>query len=184
MIKPYRELWPKIDPTAFIEETATIVGDVVIGPESSVWFHAVVRGDVNIIRIGARTNIQDLSMLHVHGDHPLIIGDEVTVGHAVKLHGCTIKDRCLLGIGAIVLDGAVVGEEALVAAGALVTEGMVVPPRMVALGVPAKVKREVTEEELAWIRRSAANYVGYSETYKKSQKSAPDVRRGGQGDRR
>jgi carbonic anhydrase/acetyltransferase-like protein (isoleucine patch superfamily) len=165
VIKPYQELWPRIDPTVFIEETAVIVGDVVIGPESSVWFHAVVRGDVNRIRIGDRTNIQDLSMLHVHGDHPLIVGNEVTVGHAVKLHGCTIKDRCLLGIGAIVLDGAVVGEEAIVAAGALVPEGMVVPPRTVAMGVPARVKRAVTEEDLAGIRRSAANYVEYAKAY-------------------
>ncbi|MBI5380178.1 MAG: gamma carbonic anhydrase family protein [Nitrospirae bacterium] len=170
MIGAYKGIWPKIDPSVFIEETAVIVGDVVIGPESSVWFHAVVRGDVNLVRIGARTNIQDLSMLHVHGDHPLIIGDEVTVGHAVKLHGCTIKDRCLLGIGAIVLDGAVVGEEAVIAAGALVPEGMIVPPRMVAMGVPAKVKREVTEEELAWIRQSAANYVGYAKAYRMGKK--------------
>jgi carbonic anhydrase/acetyltransferase-like protein (isoleucine patch superfamily) len=167
LIKPYQELWPRIDPAVFIEETAVIVGDVVIGPESSVWFHAVVRGDVNRIRIGDRTNIQDLSMLHVHGDHPLIVGNEVTVGHAVKLHGCTIKDRCLLGIGAIVLDGAVVGEEAIVAAGALVPEGMVVPPRTVAMGVPARVKRAVTEEDLAGIRRSAANYVGYAKAYQR-----------------
>jgi carbonic anhydrase/acetyltransferase-like protein (isoleucine patch superfamily) len=126
----------------------------------------VIRGDVNYIRIGDRTNVQDLSMLHVtHDTHPLIIGNDVTVGHHVVLHGCTIKDRVLVGMGAIIMDGAVIGEDSVVGAGALVTEGTIVPPKSLILGSPAKVKRTVTETELAWIKESAENYVKYAGLY-------------------
>lgn len=166
VIRHYQGIAPTIAPSAFIEETAVIVGDVVIGEESSVWFHAVVRGDVHYIRIGSRTNVQDLSMLHVtHDTHPLVIGNEVTIGHKVVLHGCTVKDRVLIGMGAIIMDGAVIGEDSVVGAGALVTEGTVVPPKSLILGHPARVKRPVTDQELAWIKESAENYVRYARNY-------------------
>ena len=134
--------------------------------DCSAWFHAVIRGDVNYIRIGHRTNVQDLCMLHVtHDTHPLLIGDDVTIGHHVVLHGCTIHNRVLVGMGAIIMDGAVIGEDSVVGAGALVTENTIVPPKSLILGSPAKVKRPVTEQELAWIRESAQNYRKYSRQY-------------------
>lgn len=166
MIRTFQGIKPTIALTAFIEDTAAIIGDVVIGENSSVWFYAVVRGDVHSIRIGDRSNIQDLSMLHVtHDTHPLVMGDDVTVGHHVVLHGCTISNRVLVGMGTIIMDGAVIGEDCVVGAGALVTEGTIVPPKSLILGAPAKVKRAVTDQELAWIRESAANYVKYSRQY-------------------
>lgn len=166
MIKPYQGIWPRIHPTAFIEDSAIIIGDVEIGAESSIWFNTVIRGDVHYIRIGERTNVQDLCMLHVtRNTHPLILGNDITVGHTVTLHGCTLKDGCFIGMGAIVLDGAVIGEEALVAAGALVPEGMVVPPRTLVMGIPARVKRELREEEIERLRQSARNYVAYFRSY-------------------
>jgi len=166
VIRVYQGISPTIRSSAFIEETAVIVGDVVIGEQSSVWFHAVVRGDVHYIRIGSRTNVQDLCMLHVtHDTHALIIGNDVTIGHHVVLHGCTVQDRVLIGMGAIIMDGAVIGEDSVVGAGALVTEGTIVPPRSLILGQPARVKRTVTEQELAWIRESAENYVAYARNY-------------------
>ena len=166
MIRTFQGIKPTIAETAFIEVTALVIGDVVIGADSSVWFNAVVRGDVHSIRIGSRTNIQDLSAVHVtHETHPTVLGDDVTVGHHVVLHGCTIKDRVLIGMGAIIMDGAVIGEDCVVGAGALVTERTTVPPRGVILGAPTKVKRPVTEAELAWIRESANNYVEYARQY-------------------
>jgi carbonic anhydrase/acetyltransferase-like protein (isoleucine patch superfamily) len=166
MIRTFQGIKPTIAASAFIEETAVVIGDVVIGEESSVWFHAVVRGDVHSIRIGRRTNIQDLSVLHVtHDTHPTVLGDDVTVGHHVVLHGCTIKNRVLIGMGALIMDGAVIGEDCIVGAGALVTERTIVPPKSLILGAPAKVKRPVTEAELAWIRESAQNYVRYARQY-------------------
>ena len=166
MIRTFQGIKPTVPASCFIEETGVDIGDVVMGEECSVWFHTVIRGDVNYIRIGDRTNVQDLSMLHVtHDTHPLIIGNDVTVGHHVVLHGCTIKDRVLVGMGAIIMDGAVIGEDSVVGAGALVTEGTIVPPKSVILGSPAKVKRPVTEKELAWIKESAENYVKYAGLY-------------------
>ena len=166
MIRTYQGIKPTIPKSCFIEETAVIIGDVVMGEACSAWFHTVIRGDVNYIRIGNRTNVQDLSMLHVtHDTHPLIIGNDVTVGHNVVLHGCTIKDRVLVGMGAIIMDGAEIGEDSVVGAGALVTEGMIVPPKSLIFGSPAKVKRPVSEKELAWIKESAENYVRYARTY-------------------
>ena len=166
MIRTFQGIKPTIAASAFIEETAVVIGDVVIGEESSVWFHAVVRGDVHSIRIGRRTNIQDLSVLHVtHETHPTVLGDDVTVGHHVVLHGCTIKDRVLIGMGALIMDGAVIGEDCVVGAGALVTERTIVPPKSLILGALAKVKRPVTEAVLAWIRESAQNYVRYTRQY-------------------
>lgn len=166
MVRPFQGITPTIPKSCFIEETAVVIGDVVMGEDSSVWFHAVIRGDVHYIRIGHRTNIQDLCMLHVtHDTHPLIIGNEVTVGHHVVLHGCTIQDRVLVGMGAIIMDGAAIGEDSVVGAGALVVEGTVVPPKSLILGSPARVRRSVTDKELLWIKESAENYVQYARQY-------------------
>ena len=172
MIRPFKGMSPQIAPSAFIAETAVVIGDVTIGPESSIWYNVVARGDVNFIRIGARSNIQDLSMLHVthkkHADDPgapLVIGDDVTVGHSVTLHGCTIGNGAFIGMQAMVMDKAVVGEGALVGARALVTEGTVIPPHTLWVGAPAKYKRDLTPDEIAWLKRSAGNYVRYSREY-------------------
>jgi carbonic anhydrase/acetyltransferase-like protein (isoleucine patch superfamily) len=166
MFLPYCEITPEVDPTALIVPTATVIGDVTIGAESSVWFQVVIRGDVNHIRIGNRTNIQDGSVVHVtHKTHPTVIGDDVTIGHNVTLHGCTVEDRCLIGIGAIILDGAVIGADSMVGAGAVVTPGTIVPPGSLVLGGPAKVKRELTEEEIASLKKSAGNYLEYKKSY-------------------
>ncbi len=172
MIKPFQGMSPQIDPTAFIAETAVVIGEVQIGPQSSIWYNVVARGDVNFIRIGARSNIQDLSMLHVthkkHADDPgapLIIGDNVTVGHSVTLHGCTVGNGAFIGMQAIVMDKVVVGEGALIGARALVTEGTVIPPHTLWVGAPAKYKRDLTPDEIAWLAKSADNYVRYSRQY-------------------
>jgi carbonic anhydrase/acetyltransferase-like protein (isoleucine patch superfamily) len=158
---------PRIDPSVFLASSCVVVGDVEVGPGSSIWFGAVVRGDVNFIRIGARTNIQDQAVVHVTGGtHPTVIGDDVTVGHQAVLHGCTVKDRCLIGIGAIVLDGAVVGEEAIVGAGALVPPGMVIPARSLVMGAPARVKRTLGDADADGLRASAAHYVEYAARYR------------------
>lgn len=166
MIYPFKDKKPVIDPSALVMDSAHIIGDVVIGEESSIWFNAVIRGDINYIRIGRRTNIQDGCVLHVaRKTHPLIVGDEVTVGHNVTLHACTVGSRCLIGMGAVVMDGAEVGDESIVGAGALVTPGTIIPPGSLALGSPARVKRPVTEEEKRAIRESANHYVGDIESY-------------------
>lgn len=166
MIRTFQGVTPTIPQSCFIEATAVVIGDVLMGENCSVWFNAVVRGDVNSIRIGNRTNVQDLCMLHVtHDTHPLLIGHEVTIGHSVVLHGCTIKDRVLVGMGAIIMDGAVIGEDSVVGAGALVVEGTIVPPKSVILGSPARVRRLATDKELAWIKESAENYVKYLRQY-------------------
>lgn len=166
MIRTFHGITPTIPTSCFIEDTGVVIGDVVMGEQCSVWFHAVIRGDVHSIRLGNRTNVQDLCMLHVtHDTHPLIIGNDVTIGHSVVLHGCTIKDRVLIGMGAIIMDGAVIGEDSVVGADALVTEGTIVPPKSLILGSPAKVKRPVTEKELAWIKESSDNYVKYASQY-------------------
>jgi carbonic anhydrase/acetyltransferase-like protein (isoleucine patch superfamily) len=167
VILGYDGKMPRVAASAFLAPGCVVTGDVEIGEDSSVWFQTVIRGDVNVVRIGARTNVQDHSVVHVTSrTNPTIIGDDVTIGHRVVLHGCTVKDRCLVGIGAIVLDGAVVGPDAMVGAGALVPPGMVVPPGTLVLGAPAKVKRELTPEELAFLRTSAANYAGYAARYR------------------
>lgn len=166
MIRTFQGIKPKIAESVFIEETAVVIGDVVIGEDCSVWFNSVIRGDVNYIRLGDRTNVQDLCVLHVtHDTAPLVIGNDVTIGHKVVLHGCTIKDRVLIGMGAIIMDGAMIGEDCVVGAGALVTEGTVVPPKSLILGSPAKVKRTVSQQELAWIKESAQNYITYAKQY-------------------
>ncbi|MCX6135529.1 MAG: gamma carbonic anhydrase family protein [Ignavibacteriales bacterium] len=167
MIIPYRGITPRIHPSVFIAEGAQIIGDVEIGAGSSVWFNTVIRGDVHYIRIGERTNIQDNCVLHVtHDTYPLIVGSDVTVGHGAILHAATIKDRCLIGMGAKVLDDATVGPYALVAAGSLVLEHFEVPEGALVAGVPARVKRMLTEEERAGIVQSAHNYVDYVKSYR------------------
>jgi carbonic anhydrase/acetyltransferase-like protein (isoleucine patch superfamily) len=151
---------PVVDPTAWVADSAIVVGDVVLGPESSLWFHAVVRGDVERVRIGARTNVQDNATVHVTRDEwPAIVGAGVTVGHNAVIHGCTIGDHCLIGIGAIVLDGAVLEHECLIGAGAVVTPGMRVPTGSLVLGQPGRVVRPLSADEIAHLHRSAAGYV-------------------------
>lgn len=166
MIHSYRGITPNIDPSAYIEESAQIIGDVVIGKETSVWFHAVIRGDVNYIRIGDRTNIQDGCLLHVRDKkYPLIVGSGVTVGHGAILHGCVVRDSTLIGMGAIVLDNAQIGDHSLVAAGAVVKEQSAVPDGVLVAGVPAAVVRPLTEEERQMIEQSAQNYLEYVKSY-------------------
>jgi carbonic anhydrase/acetyltransferase-like protein (isoleucine patch superfamily) len=167
MIRGYRGKRPQIAASAYIDPAAVIIGDVVIGEDASVWPCVVVRGDVNSIRIGARTNVQDGSVLHVMREtHPLILGDDITVGHAVTLHGCTIESRCLIGMGAIVLNGVKIGTGSIVAAGTLIPEKTVIPPGSLVVGHPGKVARTLTAIEQATIDRYAKNYVGYKNTYR------------------
>jgi len=163
----YRGIVPQIHESVFLAEGARIIGDVTIGKDSSVWFNSVVRGDVHRIRIGERTNIQDNCVLHVtHQQYGLSIGNNVTVGHSVVLHGCTVGDYCVIGMGAIVLDNAFVNSRSFVAAGALVPENFVVPQETLVAGVPAKVRRALTADELKFLEQSAQNYVGYVKTYR------------------
>lgn len=154
-----------IDPSAFIARNAEVIGDVHIGPEASVWFGCVIRGDVEEIRIGPRVNVQDLTMVHADAGFPTVIAEEVTIGHRCILHGCRIGRRALIGMGAIVMNGAVIGEEAIVGAGALIPEGKVIPPRSLVLGAPGRVKRDITEAELAGLAHSAEHYVENGKEY-------------------
>ena len=161
---------PRIADSAYIDSSAQVIGDVVIGERSSIWLNTSVRGDVNCIRIGDETSIQDNTVLHVdHQVYPCIIGNRVTVGHAAVLHGCVVEDDVLIGIGAIVLNGARVGKGAVVAAGALVPEGMDVPAGMLVMGAPAKVRREVTAEEHSRFAKNCDNYVKITAIYKEEQ---------------
>lgn len=166
MIRSFQGTLPQIDPTAWVDPTAVIIGDVTIGRLSSVWPNAVLRGDVNKITIGDETNIQDGSVLHVEEAlFELHIGNRVTVGHSVCLHGCVVEDDSLIGIGAIVLNGARIGKGSVIAAGALVPEGMQIPPGSLAMGVPAKVRREVSPQEQERFRVNAQHYVELREKY-------------------
>ena len=166
MIRPFKGVMPRLGERVYVDESAQVIGDVELGDHSSVWMNAVVRGDVHTIRIGAHTNIQDNCVVHVFKAlHPTVLADHVTVGHSATLHGCRIDAYCLIGMGATILNGAHVGEECIVAAGTLVPEGMTVPPRSLVMGMPAKVRREVTEEEREGLRRYASNYYEYKETY-------------------
>lgn len=166
MITPYKGVIPMIAESAFVAPGAHIIGDVHIGEHSSIWFNCVLRGDCYYIRIGESTNIQDGTVIHVTTERfPTIIGNRVTVGHSVVLHGCTVKDRSLIGIGAIVLDDVTVGEESFIAAGSLVTPGTVIPPRSMVMGSPAKVRRQVTDEEVNRIDDHWQHYVEYKNQY-------------------
>lgn len=166
-IYTYKGMTPKIHPSAFICDGVKIIGNVEIAEDVSIWFNTVIRGDVHHIKIGARSNIQDMSMLHVTNEKfPLEIGEDVSVAHSVSLHGCTLKNGCLIGIGAIVLDGATVGEGALVGAGTLVREGFEVPPYTLFVGTPGRVIRELTPAERLRVSSTPGNYIKYSSVYR------------------
>jgi len=167
-IRPYQGKRPQIAASCYVDPSCVIIGDVIIGEDSSVWPLSVIRGDVNHIRIGARTNIQDGSIIHVMKDeYPTLLADDITVGHAVVLHGCTIESRCLIGMRATILNGAVIGKGSIVAAGALVLERSIIPPASLVVGAPAKVKRTLTPIDQLAIDRYAERYVQYKNIYKK-----------------
>lgn len=166
---------PSIHPTVFVASNASIIGRVEIGKDSSIWYNTVVRGDINLIRIGERTNIQDGTILHVTHEFPVVIGDDVTVGHRAIVHGCTVGNGSLIGMGAIILDAAHVGPHALVAAGAVVREGFTVPEGTLAAGIPARIVRDLTAEERAHLLSSAQNYVGYAKQLRSSVSMAGDT---------
>ncbi|MFP3917960.1 gamma carbonic anhydrase family protein [Lysinibacillus telephonicus] len=170
MIYPFKNKNPKIDPSVFIADNAVITGDVTIGEESTIWFNAVIRGDVAPTVIGKRCSIQDLSCLHQSPNNSLIIEDEVTVGHQVTLHGCVIRKRALIGMGSIILDGAEIGEGAFIGAGSLVPPGKKIPPNSLAMGRPAKVIREITSEDREDMDRIIREYVEKGQYYKSLQK--------------
>ena len=166
MLRPYRGQLPRVHPSAFIDDSAQVIGDVEIGEESSVWMCVVVRGDVNSVRIGCRSNIQDGTIVHVMKDtHQTVIGNDVTIGHAAVVHGCTIEDRCLVGMGAILLNGVHVGTGSIIAAGTLVPEGTQIPPRSLVMGSPGKVRRTLSDADLDEIQMYADRYVGYRLDY-------------------
>lgn len=163
----YGGIAPTIHESAFIADGAVILGDVVIGANSSVWFNCVLRGDVHEIRIGERTNIQDLTMCHTtYNKHPLHVGNNVTVGHKAMLHGCTIENTVLVGMSATILDGAIVRSHSMIAAGSVVKQGFEVPTGTLVAGVPAKVVRELTDTELRFLEQSAQNYIDYVASYR------------------
>jgi len=167
MIRPHRGKRPEIAASAYIDPAAVVIGDVMIGEDSSVWPCTVIRGDVHYIRIGARTNIQDGSVLHVMRDeYPLVLGDNVTIGHSVTLHGCKIESRCLIGMGSVILNGVTIGEGSIVAAGTLLTERTTIPPRSLVMGAPGKVKRTLTAIDQATIDMYARRYVEYKNIYR------------------
>jgi carbonic anhydrase/acetyltransferase-like protein (isoleucine patch superfamily) len=168
MLRPYRGVLPRIHPSAYIDDSAQVIGDVEIGEESSVWMCVVIRGDVHRIRIGARSNVQDGTVVHVMKDtHATTIGDDVTIGHAAVVHGCTIENQCLIGMGAILLNGAHVGTGSIVAAGTLIPEEVRIPPRSLVMGSPGKVRRTLTDADVAEIQMYADRYVGYRLDYMK-----------------
>lgn len=174
MLHSYKNIVPQLGAEVFLVNSSEIIGDVVVGDHSSIWFNVVIRGDVNFIRIGARTNIQDGSVVHVtHEQFPTLIGDDVTIGHNVTLHGCRIGNRCLIGMGAVVMDGASVADDSMVAAGALVTPGTEVPSGSLFAGSPARFKRNLSSEEIAGLKRSADNYLGYVASYRSDRESEP-----------
>jgi gamma-carbonic anhydrase len=166
MIRTFNGTLPSIHETAFIAEDANVIGDVEIGEDASVWFGSIVRGDVNYIRIGARTNIQDATVIHVsYQTHPTVLEHEITVGHRVTLHGCHVETGCLIGIGAVLLDGVRIGANSLVAAGSLLTPGTIVPPGSMVMGSPAKVRRTLTDEELEGLPRFWKRYIDLKNIY-------------------
>jgi carbonic anhydrase/acetyltransferase-like protein (isoleucine patch superfamily) len=170
MLRSYRGIMPRVAASAYIDPSAQVIGDVEIGERSSIWPLVTVRGDVNYIRIGEESNVQDNSVLHVQRDeYPLILGNRVSVAHSVTLHGCVVEDDCLIGIGAIVLNGVRIGKGSIIAAGALVAEGTDVPPGSVFMGMPARLRRQATPEDTARILKHARSYVMYRETYLKEE---------------
>lgn len=171
MIYPYKDKTPSIDPSVYIADYVTISGDVTIGKESTIWFNTVIRGDVNATRIGSKVSIQDLCCLHQSPSFPLVLEDEVTIGHQVTLHSCTIRKGALIGMGSIILDGAEIGEGAFIGAGSLVPPGKVIPPGVLALGSPAKVVRELNDDDRLDMARIVREYVEKGQIYKNMQQS-------------
>jgi carbonic anhydrase/acetyltransferase-like protein (isoleucine patch superfamily) len=166
MIRSYKGISPTIPASCYVDESAQVIGEVTLGENASVWMNAVVRGDVNYIRIGANSNIQDCSVLHgMLNQWAVEVGDWVTVGHNVTLHGCVVGDRCLIGMGVIVLNGARIGEGSILAAGTLIPEGMIVEPRSLVMGAPGKVRRQLNNDDQEMILRYATNYLGYKNAY-------------------
>jgi gamma-carbonic anhydrase len=171
VIRQFKGKTPVVADGSYVDESAQVIGDVEIGAESSVWMNVVIRGDVNHIRIGARTNIQDLTMIHVMREtHPTVIGNEVTIGHSAVVHGTTIEDRVLVGMAAVLLNGVHIESDCVIAAGTLLTEGTRIPARSLVMGRPGKVKRQLTDDEVAEIRWYADNYVNYRFDYIESEK--------------
>lgn len=167
MIRPFRGVHPQIHPTAYVDPSAQVIGDVHLGEEASIWCNCTVRGDIHYIRIGDRANLQDNCVIHVqNGTHPTILEEEVTVGHSVTLHGCYVERGSLIGIGSLVLDDARIGEFSLVAAGSLVSPRTVIPPRSLVMGTPARVKRPLTDKEVADLAHFWQNYVNYTREYR------------------
>jgi carbonic anhydrase/acetyltransferase-like protein (isoleucine patch superfamily) len=166
MIRVFRGRWPAVSASAYVDESAQVIGDVKVGERSSIWCNVSVRGDVNSIRIGEETSIQDNTVLHVDYEIPLVIGNRVTVGHSCTVHGCVVEDDCLIGMGATILSGARIGAGSIVAAGALITEGQQIPERSVVMGAPGKVKRQTSDEDLKRMRDNAERYVQVSREYR------------------
>jgi carbonic anhydrase/acetyltransferase-like protein (isoleucine patch superfamily) len=176
MITSFQGKCPEIDPSAFIAENALVIGDVRIGPDTSIWFYCVIRGDTNTIRIGSRCNIQDACVIHVGDQQPTILEDEVSLAHRVVVHGCRLKKRSLIGIGAIVLNGAEVGEESIIGAGSLVAPHSIIPPRTLAMGIPAKPVRPLREEDLYMIHHTIEDYLKLKEIYRSSSlQKTPEI---------
>lgn len=168
MIRSYQSITPTIPASCYVDESAQVIGDVVLGERSSIWMNAVVRGDVHSIRIGANSNVQDCSVLHgMRYRFPVTVGDWVTVGHNVTLHGCTIADRCLIGMGSVILNNARIGEGSIIAAGAVIPENTIIEPYSLVAGVPGKVKKKLTEEDQKTILMYAQNYLDYTEIYQR-----------------
>ncbi len=171
MIRSYKGITPTVPSSCYVDESAQLIGDVVLGENSSVWMNAVLRGDVHSIRVGAHSNIQDCSVLHgMLNQWPVIVGDWVTVGHSVTLHGCVVGDRCLIGMGVIILNGAKIGEGSIIAAGTLIPEGTIVEPRSLWMGVPGKFRKYLNDEDQEMILRYGRNYQGYRESYREEMK--------------
>ena len=166
MLRPFRGTFPVVPASAYVDPSAQVTGDVVLGEQASVWMNAVVRGDVHHIRIGAGSNVQDCAVLHGMKDlHPVVIGERCTIGHNATVHGCTLEDDVLIGMGAIVLNGAHIGTGSIIAAGAVIPEGMQIPPHSLVAGVPGKIRRQLGPADLELIRMYAENYLGYTRTY-------------------
>src|SRR5215813_528066 len=166
ILRRYGDKAPQVGDGTFVADTAVLVGDVIVGARSSIWYGAVLRGDVFYIRVGDETSIQDNTVIHVTtGRNATIVGNRVTIGHSVNLHGCTVADRCIIGMGSIILDSAEIGERCIVGAGSLVTPGTRIPPGTLAHGSPARPKRDLTVDELAWIEVSVDHYVQLAVTY-------------------
>jgi carbonic anhydrase/acetyltransferase-like protein (isoleucine patch superfamily) len=166
MIRSYKGIWPTVPDSCYVDESAQVLGDVVLGENASIWMNAVVRGDVNYIRIGANSNIQDCSVMHgMLNQWSVEVGEWVTVGHNVTLHGCVVEDRCLIGMGVIILNGARIGAGSIIAAGTLIPEETVIPAGSLVMGIPGKVRKQLDDEEQQTILRYAKNYLGYKETY-------------------